>query len=398
LIVQLQSKIQTLETTVADLRDQLNKNSRNSSKPPSSDGLSKPPAPVSLRKKGSNPSGGQKGHVGTTLNPIANPNHVIRHALQSCPDCGECLENQECLRLSARQVVDIPMPQVQVTEHQIEYKHCRHCKKTVRSAFPETVVAPVQYGPNIRSWSVYYQNQHFIPEDRLQNLFFDLYGLKITTATLAEYNAKAYERLKPFQEGVLAHVQKADVKHLDEMGYRIHGKLGWLHTISTLDATYYHVSAQRKALVSGLQGTVVHDHWRPYFQLENVQHALCNQHYMRELLALVTSHNPEPWAERMLKLFRVALRCRHRYGAEAIAEKREQILVALYRQTLAKGLKWHESLTPLPQKRLSQPKRRKGHNLLLRLRDYEEDVLRFLRGPCCVTKEKGKLTPTPKFG
>ncbi len=381
LIIQQQLKIQTLEATVVDLRDRLNKNSRNSSKPPSSDGLSKPSAPVSLRKKGVNPSGGQKGHAGCTLKQTESPTHVIRHLLKACPDCGENLANQECLRLSARQVVDIPVPQVEVTEHQIEYKHCGRCKKTVRSAFPETVTAPVQYGPNIRSWSVYYQNQHFIPQDRLQHLFLDLYGLKISTATLAEYNEKAYERLKPFQEEILKAVQKSEVKHLDETGYRINGKLSWLHTISTIGVTYYHVSVQRKALVDGLIGTVVHDHWKPYFQLQNVQHALCNQHHMRELLALVTSHHSEAWAERMLRFFRVALRIRHRYEQNPIPEKRQEFLTALYRHEIAKGLKWHESLAPLPQKRPSHPKRRKGHNLLLRLSHYEGDVLRFLKDP-----------------
>ncbi len=91
-IVQLQSKIHSLEAKVADLLDQLNKNSRNSSKPPSSDGLSKPPAPVSLRPKGSKPSGGQVGHKGTTLEPTSHPDYVIRHKLHACPDCEAHLE------------------------------------------------------------------------------------------------------------------------------------------------------------------------------------------------------------------------------------------------------------------------------------------------------------------
>ncbi len=379
LISQLRSKIETLESTVSSLQDKLNKNSRNSSKPPSSDGLSKPKAPSSMRTKSSKPSGGQKGHPGFTLQQTPHPDSVIRHQLESCPDCGGCLQDQECVRLSARQVVDIPMPQVHVTEHQVEYKHCGQCKKTVRSSFPETVVAPVQYGPNIRSWSVYYQNQHFIPEDRLQNLFFDLYGLRISTATIAEYNAKAYERLQPFYEQALSHVQKAEVKHLDETGYRINGKLSWLHTISTVSATHYHLSEKRKAVLPQLEGTVVHDHWKPYFKIENVQHVLCNQHHMRELMALVTSETPEPWAGRMLRVLKLTLRYHHRYAKLPLPAKKEKFLVNLYRREVAKGLKWHESLTPLPQKRPTQPKRRKGHNLLLRLHTYENDILRFLR-------------------
>ena len=162
-IASLQLIIEDLQKDNSDIRDRFNTNSRNSSKPPSSDGLSKPPAPVSLRKKSGKKSGGQKGHAGSTLTQISNPNHVIRHSLHTCPGCGSSLENQECLRLSARQVFDIPLPETIVTEHQIEHKHCRKCKKTVRSSYPKTVEGPVQYGPNIRSWSVYLQNQHFIP-------------------------------------------------------------------------------------------------------------------------------------------------------------------------------------------------------------------------------------------
>jgi len=208
-----------------------------------------------------------------------------------------------------------------------------------------------------------------------------MYGLKISTATLAEYNVKAYELLKPFEDQVLTHVQHADVKHMDETGYRVQGKLAWLHTISTLHATYYHVSPKRKALLSGFRGVVVHDHWKPYFQLENVDHALCNQHHMRELLALSTSQNPEPWAEHMLRVLRIALRSRHRYKDQPIPEQIRLILVALYRKVLTTGLEWHDSLSPLPQKHPSHLKRRKGHNLLLRLQNHEENTLRFLTDP-----------------
>ena len=380
-IASFQLIIEGLQKDNRDLRDRLNKNSRNSSKPPSSDGLSKPPAPVSLRKKSGKPSGGQDGHAGSTLVQTPHPHHVIRHSLHDCPDCGGSLENQECLRVSARQVFDIPLPEIIVTEHQIEYKHCRGCKKTVRSAFPATVEAPVQYGPNIRSWSVYYQNQHFIPEDRLQHLFLDLYGLSISTATLASYNEKAYQRLQPFQEQTLACVQEAPLKHLDETGYRINGRTAWLHTASTTTATHYHVSFQRKSLLPDLTGTVVHDSWRPYFTLESVKHGLCNQHHMRELIALMTQSDPEPWAQFMLQFLRGALQCRHYYGKQTIPRATLTRLLARYHKSIALGMAWHEALKPLPQKRASQPKRRKGHNLLLRFQSCSEEVLRFLYDP-----------------
>jgi transposase len=73
---------------IAELERRLNKNSSNSSKPPSSDGLSKPPRTSSLREKGKNKSGGQFGHKGETLKRSENPNKIERHSLMECPSCG----------------------------------------------------------------------------------------------------------------------------------------------------------------------------------------------------------------------------------------------------------------------------------------------------------------------
>jgi transposase len=190
--------------------------------------------------------------------------------------------------------------------------------KEVSTPFPKEVAAPVQYGPVIRSWAVYYQNQHFIPEDRLQQLFIDMYGVSIATATLSHYNAVAYQELSSFEETTLALAKHAPVKHLDETGFRVGGKTQWMHTLSTTATTYYHVSPKRKSLLDGLKGIVVHDHWKPYYQLEDVQHSLCNQHHLRELKALIENSNEE-WALRMSRVFRFALGYRHGYAANSAA-------------------------------------------------------------------------------
>ena len=135
----------------------------------------------------------------------------------------------------------------------------------------------------IRSWSVYYQYQHFIPEDRLQQLFSDLHGIQVAKATLAVYNRIAFDALAPFEKSILASVKTAAVKNLDETGFRVAGKTQWLHVASTKNATYFHVSPKRKSLIDGLSGTVVHDHWKSYYNLFGVEHGLCNQHHLREL-------------------------------------------------------------------------------------------------------------------
>lgn len=197
-IAELEKIVEQQAARIAELEKRLNKNSSNSSKPPSSDGLNKTPRTTSLREKGKNNSGGQKGHKGETLKQIESPDTVKKHVLITCPDCCGSLHKSPLMGIVKRQVFDIPPPKIEVTEHQAEVKYCEFCNKPVTAAFPAGVQAPVQYGEVIRSWSVYYQYQHFIPEDRLQQLFFDLYGIQIATATLTGYNRVAFDALATF--------------------------------------------------------------------------------------------------------------------------------------------------------------------------------------------------------
>ena len=373
--------IERLEARIRELEQRLNQNSSNSSKPPSSDGLTKPSRTSSLRENGKNKSGGQPGHKGETLKQTEKPDIIKTHVLTTCPDCQHSLLPSPLLGIVKRQVFDIPAPKIEITEHQAEVKYCACCNKPVTAEFPAGVRAPVQYGELIRSWSVYYQYQHFIPEDRLQQLFTDLYGVQLATATLTGYNRIAFDTLAPFEASILSHVKIATVKNMDETGFRVAGKTQWLHVASTKTATYYHVSPRRKSLLDGLSGTVVHDHWKSYYNLHGVEHALCNQHHLRELKSIM-EHEKEPWATAMTRILRVALRCRHFHGQNAIPAARIIRLTKIYDKIIKHGLTFHEGQTPLPckGKRGRQP-RRTGHNLLLRLLHYKQDVLRFLHDP-----------------
>lgn len=194
--------IQQQAVRISELEKRLNKNSSNSSKPPSSDGLVKPPRTSSLREKGKQNSGGQKGHKGSTLKQAESPDIIKKHTLLSCPDCHSSLSTTPMTEVIKRQVFDIP--KIEVTEHRAEVKYCKCCNKKITASFPAGVLAPVQYGEVIRSWSVYYQYQHFIPEDRLQQLFSDLYGVQLATATFTNYNRVAFDSLASFEESVFS--------------------------------------------------------------------------------------------------------------------------------------------------------------------------------------------------
>ncbi len=388
LIQKLMDKIAVFEQIVkqqaariAELEKRLDKNSSNSSKPPSSDGLSKPPRTSSLRQKSKQKSGGQVGHKGETLKQVQAPNRFERHALSTCPHCLTSLTKVEVLGILKRQVFDIPLPTLEVTEHQAEIKMCSCCHRRVMAVFPEGINAPVQYGKVIQSYSLYFQHQQLIPEDRLQETFRDLFNVNLATATLNHFSESAYNKLDDFDKAVLSNIQAAPVKHLDETGFRVTGCTQWLHVASTKHLTYYHVSKKRKSLLEKLKGIVVHDHWKPYYQLSDVLHALCNQHHMRELKALI-EYDKEPWARKMRRFLQFGLRYRHAYGDQFIPDDKLNRLTHLYNAIVDEGVFYHENLPLFSDKENRGRKaRRAGHNLLLRLKNYRDDVLRFLMNP-----------------
>lgn len=353
-----------LKQRLDELERRLGLHSGNSSKPPSSDGLRKKPAPQSLRVKGKNTSGGQRGHKGHTLEQVQNPNHTLVHKVEACQICHQSLAQRPLTAIIKRQVFDIPPPQIEVTEHQAEVKLCS-CGHQTTAAFPKNVTAPVQYGSRIKALAVYLSNQQLIPEDRLQQTFQDLFGLAITTATLTKINSDFSNQVAPLQASVLAELKAANVKGLDESGLRIDGKTQWLHTIGNQTLTHYRVHKKRGDLLDGITGIVVHDHWKPYFTIPNVRHSLCNAHHLRELKAL--EEIKETWAFKMSRLLRLLSRW---------TDPPLHRVLSYYDWIVAQGLKFHES-----QKSLDGRKRRVGHNLLLRLFNFKDAVLRFLTTP-----------------
>lgn len=151
-----------------------------------------------------------------------------------------------------------------------------------------------------------------------------------------------------------------------------------MHTASTELLTYYHISPKRKSLLPGLSGVIVHDHWKPYYQIGTALHALCNAHHLRELVALI-EHEKESWASRMKQCLLLCLRYRDKYPGSVIPAVILQRLERLYDRIVVAGLKYHEGLPLLQKKgRRGRLKRRTGHNLLLQLLNYQSDVLRFL--------------------
>ncbi len=384
------AEIAALKARIAELERRLGLNSSNSGKPPSSDGLRKPPRVRSLREPSGRPSGGQKGHKGETLFQVATPDTTVDHFPPSCAACGLAVTADMTIGHSARQVFDLPAPApLVVTEHRAHDCRCPGCGAHTRAEFPDGVNAPVQYGPRIAAFVIYLLHYQLLPEDRLAELMADLFGVKLVAATIARMSRTCAARLQDFAATVRDLVAGAPVKHMDETGFRIGGKTQWLHVASTAMLTFYRVCAKRGSLLANVVGIVVHDHWKPYYTMQGVLHALCNAHHLRELKALVEIEK-EDWARKMQQLLRRACHAANLARQRDVALKPPLIecFERRYDAIVAEGLAFHQAQVPLAKapikgggKRRGRTPRRTGHNLLLRLATRKQDTLRFLHDP-----------------
>jgi transposase len=383
-------EIAGLKARVAELERRLGLNSSNSGKPPSSDGLTKPSRVTSMREASGRPSGGQKGHKGETLLQVAAPDKVVDHFPASCATCGSAMTLAMTTGHSARQVFDLPEPApLFVTEHRAHDCRCRGCGARTRGSFPDGVNAPAQYGPRIAAFVVYLLHYQLLPEDRLAEAMADLFGVPLVAATIARMSRNCAAGLQDFVAVLRDRVAAAAVKHMDETGLRIAGKTRWLHAAATALLTFYRVCHQRGSLLANVVGTVVHDHWKPYYTMPGVLHALCNAHHLRELKALIEIEK-EDWARAMAHLLRRACHAANLAAARGIAlatlkPRLAGLLERRYDAILAAGLAFHEAQAPLgraitngTRRPRGRKPRRTGHNLLLRLLLRKQDVLRFL--------------------
>jgi transposase len=388
LIAALRAENAALKARMAELERRLELNSSNSGKPPSSDGLKKPARVRNLRERSGKKPGGQMGHKGETLRQVTDPDVVVDHYPPACSTCGVGLDLETSVGHSVRQVFDLPEPQpLVVAEHRAHDCQCTACGAKTRAPFPDGVNAPVQYGTRITAFVIYLLHYQLLPENRLAALMADLFGVKVAAATIARMSRTCAERLRGFTATMRDLVAGAQVKHMDETGFRIGGKTQWLHVASTALLTFYRVCAKRGSLLANVAGIVVHDHWKPYYTMQGVLHALCNAHHLRELKALVEIEKEE-WARKMQRLLRRACHVTNRARERGVPIKPRLIdcFERRYDAILAEGLVFHEAQAPLVRaaikgggKRRGRAPRRTGHNLLLRLATRKNDTLRFLR-------------------
>ena len=380
-LAESQAALAEARQRIAELEARLRQTPRNSSRPPSSEGLQKPP-PRSLRKKGGRRPGGQDGHAGATLAQVARPDREVRHEPARCGRCGAGPGGRPVTGVERRQVFDLPEVTVKVFEHQLIERECG-CGHRSKGAPPEGAEAPVQYGPRIAAIIVYLYIGQFLSKQRTAQALGELFGIPLSSGTVAGITARAAGRLGGFLEHARGQIAASEVAGFDETGFRAEGRLHWVHCARTGKYTLLTVHAKRgteamKAMgvLPSFAGVAVHDAWAPYDTYTAPDHQLCCAHALRELQA-VTDAAPQGqwcWAAQAAE----ALTAMQVLAAEAIRQGRDAVdpvalaaQVRLYRSAALAGASQTAAR--------SGPLMKKHNALARRLLDRQDDYLRFTR-------------------
>ncbi len=382
----LQEQMTRLLERVTVLEGRLAKDSHNSSKPPSSDGLRR--KPKSLRQKSGKRPGGQLGHRGTTLRLQATPDVVVEHRPRCCQHCQAPLDvAAPAVLRERRQVQDLPLLRLVVTEHQALHVRCPACQQVTVGVFPAEAPSRAQYGPHVRALAVYLSEEQLVPLGRVQALLSDLFAVQVGRGSLVAWVQQAATLLAPVEEQIKAALRQAPVLHLDETGVRRGGQLAWAHVASTARLTHYAIHSKRGSMATdaigilpGFHGVSIHDGWAPYQTYTDCRHALCNVHHLRELTFLEEEEH-QVWAKGLKELLlamRGATEQVRTQGRLAVPEAQRTAFHRQYRALLACGRRANpppDIPRPKQRGRLAQSATR---NLLERLTLHEDQVLAFL--------------------
>jgi transposase len=378
---ELRALVTSLQAQVADLAARVKLNSKNSSKPPSADGLGKP-APKSLRTRTGRGPGRPKGQPGATMELTDHPDYVVRHEPSCCAGCGAALGSVRQTGMERRQVTEIPPVKAEVTEHQLIERECAGCGAKTRAQAPDGVNAPVQYGPRAAALGTYLWHGQFLSRNRAATALAELFGCAPSPAVIAAMARKIAGLVSPAIEVIARALAAADVAHFDETGFRVAGKLAWVHSASAGRHVLVTVHARRgkqamdaAGVLPAFTGIACHDAWAPYDSYTGVAgHSLCCAHVLRELIAVTETGTSQDqiWARQGID----ALLALKDTAAAARAAGQDTIDPDLldkhsqwFRDAAAAGITVNAAR--------STSLCRKRHALAARIRDRADDYLRF---------------------
>jgi len=369
------STIEVVLLLVRLLVNRLNLNSTNSSKPPSTDPNRKK---KDQNKKSNRKQGGQNGHPGKNLKKVEHPDKIekIKIDRRTLPK-----GQYEEVGFESRQVFDVKVSRI-VTEYQAQILEDQDGNRYI-APFPDNVTRPVQYGNSVKAHSVYMSQFQLIPYKRVKDYFLDQMQIPISAGSLYNFNKEAFDLLENFDKIAKQKLIESLVLHADETSINVDGKRIWLHSASSEDWTYYcphinrgNIAMDEIGILPQFNGTLCHDHWKPYYKYDCV-HALCNAHHLREL-ERAWEQDGKTWAKKMKVLLK-QINDKVNQLNGVLEHKDIEKYRKSYRRILGQGD--NESPPPKESERKNKRgrlKKSKSRNLLERLRDYEDDVLRFM--------------------
>lgn len=386
--------IAELNQTIQELKEQLNKNSKNSSRPPSSDGLKKPAVNKnkSLREPSGKKQGAQEGHDGVHLSVISDPDHIENHMHSDCTGCphrAECL-SRACIK-ETRHEVDTVVT-VDITAHNaVEVRECPLHGGIKTGSFPENIKATVQYGKNLQAMVVASNTVGAVSINRTHEILTSVFNIPLATGTIKNMVTRCAESLKGTYERIRLTMVSLGLLHCDETGSRIDGKTCWVHVASDQNYTYLTINQKRgqigmdaAGVLPHAHGIIVHDCWGSYWKYQDVTHAICCAHLLRELNGVIENHPEQTWAVRFKKLLLDMKKVRDKallsdkdevsyYHRHKFDQEYDAIIKTAYEEN---------PIPETPAKKRGRKKKSKVLNLICRLDNYKESVCLFIKNLC----------------
>ena len=386
-LARMRELLKEKDAVIAELKEQLRKNSQNSSKPPSSDGYRKP-RPVSNREKTGRKAGAQPGHQGHGLKmPKADVIEDVAHLPEECEGCPHFGTCPKVGTSSVRNEIDVEIKTVLKRHYTESYACAKEAGKVVSGSFPEGIKSSMQYGAGVKALAATLHAEGMMSVQRVHDFLSAALDLPVCAGTVSAMVKELAFQVAGTVRAIVQALMASPVNNADETGFRVEGSLYWLHSVCNELFTYLAVQKKRGekgmreiGFLPAYRGVVVSDCWGAYWKFDNLSHAICNAHILRELKGIHENDPKQSWAEDMRSLLREMAHARHeaeRGEASALPPETVRAFQARYDAILEQAA----GKNPLPVRQPGQRgKLRKGkvRCLIDRLTAHRDEALLFL--------------------
>ncbi len=343
------------------------KDSHNSHNPPSQDKSTH--KKKSLRKKTGRKSGGQKGHKGHCLSMTDSPD--VEHELKSdyCSKCGNALDPAKQELMSKRQVIEIPPIQPMYIEYQQYGCECGRCGHMQKGSFPNDVKATIQYGSSVIALVSYFSVFHYLPFQRMTQLFNDVFSMPISQGSVQNILKKAAKKAQPIYDTILKQIFLSTYVGSDETSVKVNGDKWWVWVWQNIKNTYL-IATQSRGFITVQQivgdqlshATIGSDRWAAQLKMKSKSKQLCIAHLLRDLIFLEELEKQD-WAIHFKSLLENALALRKR-TEQAQTFRTNQKDANKLEKRLDRLLLRHIDKTELPKTHCFQKSMLKNRNYL----------------------------------